>query len=187
MIAYICTTVSDPDERAFLTELYLEFEKLIYSTANKYVAHPSDCEDVVQTAVVRLIHKVALLRTLERRRLAAYIVSTTRNTAFNHLRAQRRISAHLQFCDDNDVDTLPSDTPPLDEQLSMKEYTDKLSALWEQLPERERFLLEGRYLLGYSDGELAQQLGCKSSSIRMKLTRARRVALAQMGEGKHQR
>ena len=41
----------------------------------------------------------------------------------------------------------------------------------------DRALLEGKYILGDSDEMLARTLHCKPSSIRMKLTRARRRAL----------
>lgn len=46
-----------------------------------------------------------------------------------------------------------------------------------QLSAEDRALLEGKYILGDSDEMLARTLHCKPSSIRMKLTRARRRAL----------
>lgn len=42
--------------------------------------------------------------------------------------------------------------------------------------------MEGKYILGYTDAELADMLGCKKSSVRMKLTRARRRAFQLMTE-----
>ena len=54
--------------------------------------------------------------------------------------------------------------------------------MWVRLTEEEQLLLEGKYILGYEDGELAGMLGCKKDSVRMKLTRARRRALRLMLE-----
>ena len=65
----------------------------------------------------------------------------------------------------------------LDDLLSLAGYRDLLKKIWPLLSEEERFLLEGKYVLGYKDNELAIKAGCKASSIRMKLTRARRHAL----------
>jgi len=46
--------------------------------------------------------------------------------------------------------------------------------MFDQLSAKDRLLLEGKYFFDYSDNTLAKLLSCKKSSIRMKLTRARR-------------
>ena len=71
----------------------------------------------------------------------------------------------------------------LDEQVSLSELKARLSALWPRFSEEEQILLEGKYILGYTDQELALQVECKPASIRMKLTRARRRALQILTEG----
>lgn len=53
-----------------------------------------------------------------------------------------------------------------------------MERLWQKVTPEERFLLECRCLLDYSDKELAKYLNCKPASVRMKLTRARRKAAA---------
>ena len=53
---------------------------------------------------------------------------------------------------------------------------DALAQVWPRLDENTRWLLEARYILDYSDGELARELGVKPDSVRMALTRARRKA-----------
>ena len=64
----------------------------------------------------------------------------------------------------------------MDESLIRQEELAGLQAIWSQLSKEDQLLLEGKYLLEYSDPELAQLLGCQSASVRMKLTRARRRA-----------
>lgn len=48
--------------------------------------------------------------------------------------------------------------------------------LWPKLDPRSRYLLEGTYILEKSAEEIAEDLGIKTSSIRMSLTRAKRKA-----------
>ena len=43
-----------------------------------------------------------------------------------------------------------------------------------------RWLLEARYILDYSDSELAREMGVKPTSVRMALTRARKKARAML-------
>ena len=87
------------------------------------------------------------------------------------------------FLAETDIDNESEMIDPqlsLDDLLILRERQQKLAATWLNIPEDDRMLLEGKYLLGLSDGELAELAGCKSNSVRMKLTRARRNALKIM-------
>lgn len=53
-----------------------------------------------------------------------------------------------------------------------------LQYVWDDLDERSRYLLSGRYILEQTFEEMAQELGVSSGSARMLLTRAKRSALA---------
>lgn len=35
MLALICAAIEDPDDREFMTQFYLEYERLMYATARK--------------------------------------------------------------------------------------------------------------------------------------------------------
>lgn len=175
MTALINASKIVQDDKDFMLRLYQEFKPLMFATARRYISNPSDCEDVVQDSIVKLIEKIDTLRGKDRCILGSYIVFTIRNTAINYLRRQNVINAHsgslaLQY------DELESTELSLDELMSLAERRAKLSEIWDQLPEEDRVLLGGKYILGYADRELAAQLNCKPSSIRMKLTRARRKA-----------
>ena len=161
MLAIINTYIDDPDDKSYMIWLYEEFHRLMFSTARKYTSNQTDCEDIVQNALVGLMQKISKLRQFDRCILTAYIVSTVRNAAINYLRQQALEGEHS--------DSLDEDIPSL-EDLSL--------IVWSQLSQEDRFLLEGRYIIGASDKELASTLNCKSDSIRMKLTRARRRAFA---------
>ena len=54
----------------------------------------------------------------------------------------------------------------------------KISRLKEGLSARDWFVLEGKYILGYTDAELAKQLDVAPDSIRMISTRAKSNARA---------
>jgi RNA polymerase sigma-70 factor (ECF subfamily) len=181
MIFMIYASIDDPSDRDFMLWLYCEFERLMFSVAKKYVSTPEDREDIVQDALIRLMKKIPELRAMERCVLASYIVSVIRNASINFLKRE---------------DLKESRCVPLTEEAVQDVYTeddlyllvyqkDLLSAIWDRLPEADRHLLEGRYVLGFSDEELAHQFRCKPGSIRMKVTRARRrvfALLTQNGE-----
>ena len=178
MLPVIISTLDDPQDRNFIVQLYLEYEKLLFGTAWKFTSSHHDAEEIVQDSLVNLIKKVTTLKQLERCTLVAYIVSTVRNTAINHLRKAGRIK--LAETDIDDQSEMIDPQLSLDDLLILRERQQKLAATWLNIPEDDRMLLEGKYLLGLSDGELAELAGCKSNSVRMKLTRARRNALKVM-------
>lgn len=184
MIAWIMASVSEPDDQAFMIELYQRYDRLMFSTTRKYIDDPHIREEVVQDTLVALIQNISTLRTMGQCQLGVYVRVAVRNRAITYLRARKRAQEHFVSLDEQNGEHLSSDGPTLDELVLRGETVERLEELWDVLPPEDHLLLEGRYILGYSDQELAAQLGCKPDSIRMKLTRARRRALERLSDGK---
>lgn len=182
MIAFICTTIQDPDDKEYMLWIYEEFQNLMFYTAKKYINDQMTCEDIVQECIVKLIQKIDVIRGKERCILAGYIVSIIRNVSINYLKSEGVRQKHSVGFDEETMDQLPSSELSIEEMLLAKEKSSLISIAMEQLSVTERLLLEGKYILEYSDDELAKQLNCKSGSIRMKLTRARRHALSILSQ-----
>ena len=105
MISMLMTQVYEPDDREFLTDMFYNYSRLMYSTAGKYSDDTFEKEDIVQEALVRLIAKVDTLRSLQKRALASYIVITVKHTAINHLRKASKDYSHFAdiFADPDDI------------------------------------------------------------------------------------
>lgn len=182
LIAYIISTLEDQGDRAFMENLYQDFERLMFSTARRYVQAIPDQKDIVQDAMEKLIKKSATIRSMNRCALACYIVYTIRSTSIDFLRARNKSVEHNVSIDLPESSELEAVAPSMDDLAISAERMALLQSLWPHLPEDDRTLLEGKYVWGYTDQELASLLKCKPSSIRMKLTRARRRAFEQMTE-----
>ena len=150
----------------------------MYYTAKKYVNEQEECEEIVQDCICKLINKIDVIRKLNQYALLSYIVSTVRNSAITYglqkKKEQERFEAtrvELDACN-----AFYCESP--ETLIERIESMELINELWEKLSYTDRLLLEGRYILGYSDIELANQLSCKIASVRMKLTRARRRAMA---------
>ena len=176
MLPIIISALDDPKERDFMAQLYEENERLLFATALKYASSSHDAEEIVQDSLIRLMRKISTLQSLERYTLASYLVSTVRNTAINYMQKQSREHQRNAVYEEEGAEVASSPLS-VDELMVIAENRQKLLAAWRELSQTDRTLLEGRYFLGLSDKELAEQLDCKSTSIRMKLTRARRRAM----------
>lgn len=127
MLPICILAIRDDDDRAYMTRLFVKYQRLMYRTIYDILGDKWATEDVLQTTLLRLIDHLDTLRRLE---------------------------------------------------------LDALAQVWPRLDENTRWLLEARYILDYSDGELARELGVKPDSVRMALTQARRKARRLM-ESQH--
>ena len=167
----------------FMEDLYLRHERLMYFIAGKYTANAQKREDIVQTAVVSLLRKEATLRRLPPYTQINYIAAAVRNTAINALKREQKELDRCISLEDL-TETFPTQFMPSAEAITLeKELQKDLLAVFQEMKEDAQQLLMGKYLMDLSDAELAQTLGCKPSSIRMKLTRVRRVFAEKLREG----
>lgn len=184
MIILTINSLESPDDQNYFKELYQEYKRLMFATAGKYVSNISDQEDIVQSALEKLIQKNSILRPMNRCTLAAYIVYTIRSIAVDLLRKESRTSANVISVEEYIATGMELTDTSLIDYADTMEMSEQLKELWTRLPEEDKILLEGKYIWERTDQELAKILHCKASSIRMKLTRARRRALNHLPERK---
>ena len=191
MIAFICSVVDDPNDQEYMIWLYETYKRLMFFTAKKFVSDPEICQDIVQDGLLKLIKKIPVIREKNRYILSDYIATTIRNTAINYLKRgaveKKYVTRKVEEMDE--LEDTRSEQPSMEDLILAQEKSAYILDVLHLLSDNERILLEGKYILEYTDEELAEQLHCKPSSIRMKLTRARRKAVSlfrqieQEGEG----
>ena len=175
MLPLMITAIEDENDREFMEWLYLQYHRLIYSEVRKIVQNEDEAEDLMQTVVEKLIHKVDLLRDLERRRLVNYVISTAKNTAQNFLRDNHPAARVWE-----EQEQLADPAPMPEEEILYREDLSSLSRVWSTLDEKTRYLLIARYILNKSGREIAEDLQMPPDNVRMALVRARRKAQQAM-------
>ena len=159
------------DERAELATLvYYPNQKL-----PELKARQKDLHAWYRMTLLRLIDRIDVVRQLDESKLPGYIAAACRHTAYNVLCHNRR---HPQVPLEDAPEA--SSAPDMDELLSRRVELNALARVWPRLDEDTRWLLEARYILDYSDSELAREMGVKPTSVRMALTRARKKARAML-------
>lgn len=166
----------------FMEGLYQNYHRLMYHIAQKWIDSPTEQQDVVQDSLVKLIEKEGLLRTLKKESLVSYIAYVVRNTAIKQMEQKTKLKKLLIGLDISELYEQSVNRPSLEEIIMRKEWCRAFWQVWTMLPTREKQLLEGKYIFGETDKELAEQLGYKTASVRMALTRARRTMLAKLKE-----
>ena len=181
MIPIIILSIENDDDRDFISSLYLELHPLMKSTALHIVKDINIAEDVIQDSLVSIIRKIDTIRSLERRKLTAYVVRTVQNKAFNYYnKHQKDMAKGFYDIDGDSADSVIDDTYAPSEWFDMLETYEELGNAIKSLSERDRHLLFIKYNMELSDHEIAEIIGIKKDSVRQYLTRARRNALAVM-------
>ena len=175
MIPMILMAIEDDADRAFMINLYEKCHKAMYRQAYDILRDHGEAEDAVQDTLVKLIGRMAALRTMPQGQLLPYAVIAAKSTAIDRWRRRKkeRVGASEDFAEGW------SAAP--EEQLGAfidMERVDLLSRGLEKLPQRDRDILMYRYILEMSDEEIAGLLNIKPGSVRMCLSRARKNAFA---------
>lgn len=162
-------------DQQFMIQFYETNKAFLFHAARKFTNTQSDCEDIVQDAMVRLMRNIPTLRRLSDNQIATYLFLTVRSVY-----ADRRKSAQERII-------LVSDhTQELHDDSAQFAYDAKWDAqiLKKALSPKDWNLLESKYILGYSDEEIAQELGCAPDSVRTLVRRARNRAKAVLESGR---
>lgn len=174
MLPLVIMAIEDEDDKAFMTWLYLQYRRLIYSEVRKITGNTDEVEDLLQSVVEKLIEKLSLLRGMEQNKLVNYIISTAKNTAYNSLRGKDRGILW------EEQEALADPAPTPEDQIIAQEDLYRLAHVWDNLDERTQYLLSAKYILKKSGKEIAGNLNMPSDNVRTALVRARRKARQAM-------
>ena len=164
-------------EDGFLAAFYEQYRGYLYYTARKFTDSPQDQEDIIQDTMVRLLRNEENLRQLRGNQAATYLYLTVRSVF-----ADRQSRVREQAAEDHVLELA---------QVSREDgrTEDGLNAKWDaqilkqQLPQRDWQMLELKYIAGYSDQEIAAEMGCNAGSVRTLLSRVRRRAKSLLTGG----
>ena len=186
MVLFSVVSLCDDEEsRQFFVDLYLRYRPIMFKIASRYVDSIEVAEDIIHDTMVKLIEKKDLLIAFDGCTLRTYVVYAIRNMSISFIRRRSREKERVTVLDDEsyEISKLSDNAPSPEEVVLVNERKSEFIKVWKTLPEDVRELLAGKYILQMSNVELAEEFGCNPDSIRMKLTRARRMALEQFKEG----
>lgn len=92
MLPICILAIRDDDDRAYMTRLFVKYQRLMYRTIYDILGDKWATEDVLQTTLLRLIDHLDTLRRLEPEGLAGYIAAACRHTAYNAVRDSVRMA-----------------------------------------------------------------------------------------------
>lgn len=170
------------EDQAFFDIFYRDYIGLLLYFANQITESPANRDDLVQDVLERLIKQVPSLRNIidEPGKLIYYIKSTTQSAFIDRYRSSR--NDNCDFYPPELLDAIIEDRLAAQRMPIHDSYWD-VQLLKQNLPEKEWRLLEGKYIIGYSNAELGELYGYSEDSVRMALHRVKKKARAILFDG----
>ena len=147
-------------------ERYLTLSEKLYRVAFYILESRSDAEDALQELYLKLWQGNAFLDKVQNP--LAYSIRLLKNICIDRIRLSRKVTLTDDF-------TEPYDSNYEDEQIDSRLRLDKVLSAIKSLPERQRQIVTLRLLEGKTFDEIASITGLNYLTIRVMLSRARKV------------
>ena len=170
----ILLPIENDDDREFLTRIYLDYRRLMFSVAIEIVKDPLVAEDIVSMAVLEMIERIDVLRKVNSCRLRSYIASIVRNDSIDYVRKRNRQGKYCVFSEDEPLIDNIAEEGTLEDEIIRRVEGEMLYEGIAKLSESERLLLTMKYIDDVPNKEIARLLGIGNDSVRSYLSRARR-------------
>ena len=162
-----------------MTDIYIKYSDIMKKKAEKLLSSEVEAEELVQDVFAKLIERAETVMAVEEKKLPAYLMAAVKFTVMNHYRRRNVEKKYFTEVDEEETVEWVRDDSPLPEDVYLeKERASELSKALHKIPDKDRMILEDKYILEMSDAEIADQFGISQTSVRCYLTRARRKALA---------
>jgi RNA polymerase sigma-70 factor (ECF subfamily) len=158
------------DSTDTISALVAEYSATLYRVAYSVVRNGAEAEDAVQEAFLRVLKHREKLGEI--RDLRVWLVRITWNVVLDRKRRGKTRPENEDVADYARV--LPSPDRRADESLISIEEHNRILALIDRLPHREREALLLSAVEELSTAQIASVLGATESSIRSRIFRARR-------------
>lgn len=178
MLPIVISAIESVEDRDLMTAFYISYKALMFSEARKHLNIEEDIEDAVYEALARIIDKMVIFRQLQPKQRLRYALTCVRNICYVSLK-RKSIITTVSF-DDADTELFEDASQRFETVVENKLLIEHIRSIWCCLDCDARMLMEQKYVLYWSDEELAELLGIKTQSVRMRLTRAKRELMSQL-------
>lgn len=176
MLLFIPDTLPD-DDKQLISKMYEKHCRRMFAAAKQITNDNSDAEDAVQNAFVSIVKNIGRINIDDEEALRGYLLTVVKNEAINILRKRKNLEPAdkmTEVADGCDVEFLT-------EKREVFEYAVKIMSA---MDEKYRAPLYMTVVMGYSAKEAAKILGRDHKTVKVQISRARKMladALTEAG------
>ena len=160
MLSFFFSVLESDADRQIFTVLYAQYHTKLESVAIRILKNQSDAEDAVQNTFMQVIRHFEKIHQIPCEDLPFWLISIVKNESLMILRKRNRAVL------------LPDLENLTDAAKAVTGYSE-LVELFRHLPDTYRTVLEMKFLLGYSDRDIARRLGISETAVSTRTSRGR--------------
>ena len=165
---YLVTRLNKGDRQAF-EEIYGLYHQPMLTLAQRYLKEPQLAEDAVQDVLSKLWMKRAEIDSGGS--LRGFIFTALRNHVLNMVKSKkRRILRQFEYSTSNYKESAHPD-----EEVIFTETEKIVKKGVRTLPEGKKLVYELKLLQGYSNHEIAEQMGISTHTVRSQFAKANKI------------
>ena len=153
-------------QKEFL-HIVLPFKDKVYRLAKRLLVSADEAEDATQELYFKLWKNKTKLKKYNN--VEAFAMTMTKNYCLDQLKAKR--SNNLKLVHSNYKDN----TISLQRDIELKDSVRKVHELIEELPEKQKLIIQLRDIENYEFDEIGKILGLQPTAVRVALSRARKT------------
>lgn len=165
---------STQEQNEKLERLYSSYRQRLYYVALKILQEPADAEDAVQDAFLRIRDHLDQISEENGHKTTSFLVVVVRHIAIDYLRKRKKEVSYSMEALDRLV-RLETEEP--------QALGSDLEEAFQQLSFDHAEILRLKYYQDFSNAEIAGILGISESSVRKRLSRARKKLEELTAEG----
>ena len=176
MLLFIPDTLPD-DDKQLISKLYEEHSRRMFAAAKQITNDKGDAEDAVQNAFVSIVKNIGRIKIDDEEAMRGYLLTVVKNEAVNILRKRK----NLEPADEMTEIAGGCDVEFLTEKREVFEYAVKIMSA---MDEKYRAPLYLSTVMGFSIKEVAKTLGRDHKTVKVQISRARKMladALTEAG------
>ena len=148
--------------------IYEKYKNLLFRIAFTMLKNCEDAEDILQEVFIKRVYNAPVFETDEHEK--RWLIRVTVNLCKNHLMSfWYRNRAEIE-----NIETMENWNLDIEEKLLLQELM--------LLPEKQRVAIYLHYFEGYTCKEIAEMLGCRVSTIKMRLKKGRELLKLKLEE-----
>jgi RNA polymerase sigma-70 factor (ECF subfamily) len=159
-------------QQAEFLKTVLPFKDKVFRLAKRLLVSSDEAEDATQELYFKLWKNKQKLT--EYKNVEAFAMTMTKNYCLDQLKAKR--SNNLTLVHSNYTDSSVS----LQRDIELKDSVSKVHELIEELPEKQKMIIQLRDVENYEFEEIGKILDLQPTAVRVSLSRARKTIREQL-------
>jgi len=155
------------DDSVDMAHVYSDIRNSLLRFASRYFRRPQEVEDVVQEAFVKVIEAN---RKREIKTLRGYLFRTTRNIALKQI--EKKSHKLTDTIGDALPDSILLQSPSLEDEFESRQRFELFCRAVRELPVKGRRVFVLRRVYGYSQQEIADEMGITKKTVEAHLSKA---------------